>query len=79
MSPRVLGPFRLVSVGASMDPSRMIMGGMTLVTIAIPRGADGKVDPIITELYEAVSKTGRDSTAEGGVMGIGHYKQAAAR
>jgi len=71
---RMLGPFRLISLGAPVDPYRgAIVGDTRLLLVAIKPGSNGQLDPSVATLQEAIAAgaSGNDS----GVLGVEYFQQ----
>ena len=78
---RMLGPFRLLSLGAAVDPYRSAsLGEPRMVVIALTRQADGRLDPSITALDEAIaSGTTPGNNIDSGILAVEYYQSADAR
>ena len=73
---RILGPFRLLSLGAPVDPYRGVgFGAARLLLVAIKPGPNGQIDPKVAALQEAIAAgTSPSNGNEGGVMAIEYYQ-----
>jgi hypothetical protein len=79
VSRRMVGPFRLLSLGTPLDPSRSALTESNLVSVAVPRPTSGRLDPNVEALDEAISAMASGSSAEVGVLAVEHYKPAPPR
>ncbi len=79
MSRRILGPFRLLSLGAPVDPYRAIgLGESRMVMVAVTRTPDGQLDPKVAALDEAIAAgVAPGSGPESGILAIEYYQPAA--
>jgi hypothetical protein len=73
---RILGPFRLLSLGAPVDPYRaMGLGEMRMVMLAVTRTPDGRLDPKVTALDEAIaSGLAPGGGPESGILAVEYYQ-----
>jgi hypothetical protein len=73
---RLLGPFRLLSLGTPVDPYRAAgLGDARLLLVAIKPGPNGKLDPMVVTLQEAIS-AGASGASDLGVMAVEFYQSA---
>ena len=72
---RILGPFRLLSLGAVDRYKAMGFGDSRMVMIAVTRLADGRLDPTVAALDEAIAyRPTSGNGAEGGVLAVEYYQ-----
>ncbi|HZV06365.1 MAG TPA: SAF domain-containing protein [Gemmataceae bacterium] len=74
---RMLGPFRLLSVGAPVDPYRGAgLGDTRLLLVAIKPGPGGQIDPGVATLQEAIAAgASGGNSGDGGVLAVEYYQQ----
>jgi hypothetical protein len=73
---RMLGPFRLLSLGAPVDPYRgAVIGDTRLLLIAIKPGPKGQVEPAVATLQEAIASSASSSGGESGVLAVEYFQQ----
>jgi predicted homoserine dehydrogenase-like protein len=75
---RRLGPFRLLSLGTPVDPSRMLLGESSVVTVAVMPRADGQLDADTAALDEAISSMTPGNNSDG-VVAVEYYEPAKSR
>ncbi|HEY7314771.1 MAG TPA: SAF domain-containing protein [Gemmataceae bacterium] len=75
---RILGPFRLLSLGTPIDPYRgATLGDVRMVMVAVTRMPDGQLDPSIAALDEAiVAATTPGGGQRSGALAIEYYQPA---
>jgi hypothetical protein len=75
---QMLGPFRLLSRGTPTDPSRSAsLGDVQMAIVAVMRMSDGRLNPEVAALDEAIAATMSPGGGyEGGVLAIEYYQPA---
>jgi hypothetical protein len=75
---QMLGPFRLLSRGTPVDPYRSAgLGEAQMVIVAVVRMPDGRLDPDVVALDEAIAaSTTPGNGSEGGVLAVEYYQPA---
>lgn len=74
---RMLGPFRLLSLGTPVEPGRAaFFGELRQVTVATKPGPNGQLDPSVATLQEAIAGMSSGNANESGVLSVEYYQVA---
>jgi hypothetical protein len=74
---RMIGPFRLLSLGSPVDPLRAAgLGEGRMVTLAVARGSDGRLDAQVAALDEAIAASNSPGNGDADELALEYYQAA---